>query len=145
MRELRLNKASSSERPRVSISEEDDRLFLLDLFTHHPNACEKGVDKINSINVVKRGYSNKNSPCFFVSQLHTSKSSKGTIKVQTVVKDISYVKCVSNLGNRFSDKAKEIHSYLMNSDHDFKKIISLIVKILKKYPFSREKVIKHIL
>lgn len=119
MRELRLNKASSSERPRFNITEEDERFFLLDLFTYHPNAFEKGVDKFNSINVVKKGFSNKNSPCFFVSQLHSSRSSKGCLKVQTVVKDISYLKCISNLGNKFADKAKEIQTYLMNSDSDF--------------------------
>lgn len=33
----------------------------------------------------------------------------------------------------------------MNSDLDFSKIINLIVKILKKYPFAREKIVKHIL
>jgi hypothetical protein len=67
MRELRPNTASSSERPRVTVSEEDDRHFLLDLFTHHPSAVEKGVERLNSLNVVRKGFSNKNSPCFFVS------------------------------------------------------------------------------
>jgi len=67
MRELDHPKATSSERPKIQIDQEPDKLFLLELFTHHPNALEKGVEKVNTLNIIKKGFSNKNSPCFFIS------------------------------------------------------------------------------
>ena len=90
------------------ITEKKDWEFLADLFKHHPNAKDKGVQKSENL-IISWGESSKfKSVCFYISHLINGHWTKQL--------DISYIKCIENLNLEFGWKAKDVQLYLMNSD-----------------------------
>jgi hypothetical protein len=129
----------------IQIRDPEDEDFMLELFKTHPNAEEKGILKQGATVKVFKGRSKQNTPCFFISittDQDTVRSTPSQAEENSLIEDISYMKCINEVAVRLSHNMVDS---TRNLGIDVKNFLDLAVELADQFPFNKPKILKLIL